>query len=135
MNHKTHPNWLVVILLIALLLAGFYLEANADLSRAGHILAEIGLLLLLYGAVNAWLTANEAAMLAEDLAKYHVMSGQDTTQPARTRKVAVDTVNPPAAASRPGQPASGRAGWSAAAWVSAAWCFLAAQLHRFFWFE
>jgi hypothetical protein len=68
-NNNLRPNWFLLVLLVGGVLRLFWLEVKAPFSQAGHIWAEIGLALLLYGIVAVWLKANEKALLMGDMEK------------------------------------------------------------------
>jgi hypothetical protein len=44
----------------------FWLEISAPFTRTGHILAEVALVLVLFGLVASWLKANELALYRMD---------------------------------------------------------------------
>jgi len=79
------PAWWFLYLCIALVLGLFWLEAKLPFSAAGHTWAEVGLVLILYGLVTAWLKANEAAMIAEEREKYKRMKLPKAVITAQTR--------------------------------------------------
>lgn len=63
------PKWWILYLLIVLILGLFWLQAKAPLSEAVHTWLEVGLILLLYGSMMAWLKANEYALWMEEREK------------------------------------------------------------------
>lgn len=75
-NNHVRPNWLILILLSGIILRLFWLEVKAPFSQAGHIWAEIGLALLLYGVVAGWLKVNELAFTMEDRENLPVLTGR-----------------------------------------------------------
>lgn len=83
-THRMRPKWFILYLLIALLVGVMFLEARAPLSRTGHMVIEIFLVLLIYGGVISWLKANDSAILDEDLYKAGYL-GRYTFDPAPQR--------------------------------------------------
>ena len=79
------PAWWFLYLSIALVLGLFWIEAKSPFSAAGHTWAEVGLVLILYGLVTAWLKANEAAMIAEEREKYKRMRLTKAVNSVQTR--------------------------------------------------
>ena len=79
------PAWWFLYLSIALVLGLFWIEAKSPFSTAGHTWAEVGLVIILYGLVTAWLKANEAAMIAEEREKYKRIKLPKAVITAQTR--------------------------------------------------
>jgi hypothetical protein len=105
MNNKhSRPNWWILNLLIGVFMLVLYLEVKAPFSKAGHIWAEIGLVLLVYGLVAGWLKANEAALIRED---WEISKPSPIDIPVR------------------------RMVWPA--WLSAFWLYLGDLFHRLPW--
>ncbi len=59
-------NWLSLGLATIVIFGLFWKEIQSPLSKTGHIIAEVGLVILLYGLVNTWLNANQAAILSDE---------------------------------------------------------------------
>ena len=58
------PWWQLWVLVPMLGILGF-LEAGTPLTAVDHKLAEVGILLLVFGLISLWLRANRAAMVSE----------------------------------------------------------------------
>ena len=69
-NHTARPNWWLLYLIVPLAVTFFVLEIRAPLSEAGHLTAEVGILLLTFGLVEMWFLANRQALLMEERQKY-----------------------------------------------------------------
>lgn len=64
-NH-THPKWWQVYLTFPLLIALFAVDSRLKLSTRGHQAVQIGIVLIVYGLIHAWLKANARALSAMD---------------------------------------------------------------------
>jgi hypothetical protein len=65
------PKWWQLYLTVPLLVVLFLLENRLKLSQRGHIVAQIGILLLVYGLIHWWLKANAAALSKMDRRQSH----------------------------------------------------------------
>ncbi len=59
-SSTSRPKWWQLYLTFPLLIALFLVEHHLSLSQNGHIAAQTGILLLIYGLVHLWLRANAA---------------------------------------------------------------------------
>lgn len=69
--HYAHPKWWQLYLTFPLLIALFMLDNRLRLSVRGHQVAQIGILLLVYGLIHLWLKANATALSRMDPSHYH----------------------------------------------------------------
>ena len=60
------PKWWQVYLTFPLLIALFAVDSRLKLSTRGHQAIQIGIVLLVYGLIHAWLKANAQALSAMD---------------------------------------------------------------------
>ena len=60
------PKWWLLYLIFPLLIALLSLDIRLQLSTLGHQVIQIGIILLIYGLVHAWLKANARALSATD---------------------------------------------------------------------
>ena len=60
------PAWWQVYAMLPVLAAGFLLEMRLPLTNTEHILAQLGILFLIYGFLQAWLKANRRALMGLD---------------------------------------------------------------------
>jgi len=58
------PGWIWLYLVALLMVVLGWAEVRVRMSSTLHRLAEIGILILIYGLVNIWLSANQAALIA-----------------------------------------------------------------------
>ena len=65
-NQTMRPKWWQVYAMLVALLGLFWLEAHARLTGTDHVLAELGILVLIFGSLRAWLKANRAALMESD---------------------------------------------------------------------
>lgn len=129
MNNKaSRPNWLVLYLAMGLFLPLFYLEAKMPMSKTGHILTEIGLVLLIYGLVSWWLMANESGLIREDWEKsnHHDREISARSNPYSSNRPVTVSKN----GANLGRSASTIAGWAVPAWLSAVWSYWVDWVHR-----
>ena len=63
---KSRPRWWQLYLTLPLLLALFLVERRLRLSAGGHLMAQIGIVLLIYGLIDLWLRANARALSRAD---------------------------------------------------------------------
>jgi hypothetical protein len=64
--NNARPKWWQVYLALPLLIVLFILDAHLKLSEYGHLAAQIGILLLVYGLVHLWLKTNATALSEMD---------------------------------------------------------------------
>ncbi len=63
MSSRTlRPKWWQLYLVLPLLLALFIVEHGLNISVLGHQVAQIGIILLIYGFIYVWLKANRRAL-------------------------------------------------------------------------
>jgi hypothetical protein len=65
------PKWWQLYLTLPLLIALFVLDTRLKLSSRGHIIVQIGIVLLVYGLVHLWLRANAAVLSRMEQRQYH----------------------------------------------------------------
>jgi hypothetical protein len=65
-TQSVHPKWWQVYVLVLGLLGLFWLETHARLTGTDHVIAELGILVLIFGSVRAWLKANRSALMESD---------------------------------------------------------------------
>ena len=65
-SQTLHPKWWQLYLVLPLLLALFLVDHQLDLSILGHQVVQIGIVLLIYGFIHAWLKANRRAFSQMD---------------------------------------------------------------------
>ena len=68
---KSRPRWWQLYLTLPLLPALFLVERRLRLSAGGHLAAQIGIVLLIYGLIDLWLRANARALAQVDRDKFH----------------------------------------------------------------
>ncbi|MBI3739803.1 MAG: hypothetical protein HY258_12215 [Chloroflexi bacterium] len=61
------PRWWQVYALLPLLVALFLLEMRLPFSEIGHEIAQIGILVIIFGLVHLWLHANASALRRMDM--------------------------------------------------------------------
>ncbi len=71
MSQEIRPKWWQVYLIFPLLIALFMLDHSLKLSERGHVAAQIGILLFVYGLIHLWLKANSAALSEMDQKQFH----------------------------------------------------------------
>lgn len=54
-RQRSRPPWFMLVFFLALLIWLSFLDQQAQLSRIGHIVNEIGIVLLVYGLLASWL--------------------------------------------------------------------------------
>jgi hypothetical protein len=59
---EDRPKWWQVYLTLPLLITLFVLDTRLKISSRGHTIAQIGIVLLVYGYVHLWLKANARAL-------------------------------------------------------------------------
>jgi hypothetical protein len=69
-SSNTRPKWWQLYLTFPLLIALFLVDNRINLSQRGHIVVQIGILLLVYGLVHLWLKANSTALSRMDQRQY-----------------------------------------------------------------
>jgi len=65
------PRWWQLYLTLPLLLVLFLVERRLRLSAGGHLAAQIGIVLLIYGLIDMWLRANARALSHADRDEIH----------------------------------------------------------------
>lgn len=80
----TRPNWWFIYLCTAFMLGLFWLEVNAPLSETGHKWIEVGLVIILYSLIMAWIKANEVGLINEEREKYMQKVAQNGLDPSPT---------------------------------------------------
>ena len=70
-TNYARPKWWQVYLTFPLLIALFMLDHRLELSQRGHIVVQIGILLLVYGLVHLWMNANSKALSGMDRRQYY----------------------------------------------------------------
>jgi len=68
-TEKKHPKWWQLYVMLPVLVSLFYPETRATLTETEHIIAEVGLLFLIFGFVQVWLRANRSALMSIDPAE------------------------------------------------------------------
>ena len=63
---KVEPRWWQVYAMLPVLVGLFLVEMRLPLTDTEHIAAQLGILLLIYGFVHAWLGANRRALMGLD---------------------------------------------------------------------
>jgi hypothetical protein len=76
-----HPRWWQVGPFVLVMEALYFLERQAPLSTTGHVVVQLGILLLVYGLLFLWVNANQGAWLYE-------------SYEAEARQITVRTVPP-----------------------------------------
>jgi hypothetical protein len=70
-KNYARPKWWQLYLTFPLLIALFMLDHRLVLPQSGHIAVQVGILLLVYGLVHLWLSANSKALLGMDRGPYY----------------------------------------------------------------
>jgi len=65
-TEKKHPKWWQLYVILPLLVGLFWPEMRAALTEPEHVIAEIGILFLIFGFVQVWLRANRSALMNLD---------------------------------------------------------------------
>ena len=60
------PKWWQVYTLLPLLVGLYWPEMKAPLTETGHVVAELGILFLIFGFMQFWLRSNKSALMASD---------------------------------------------------------------------
>jgi hypothetical protein len=63
---RNQPKWWLLYLMLPILAAAFLLEMRLRLTSTEHILAQLGILFVIYGFVHWWLRANSSALMHLD---------------------------------------------------------------------
>lgn len=63
---QIHPKWWLLYLAVGTILGAYVLEVKRPYSAADHVWIEAGLIILLYTAVMAWISANRVGLLTID---------------------------------------------------------------------
>jgi hypothetical protein len=59
---KQDPKWWQLYVMLPVLVSLFYPETRAALTETEHIIAEVGILCLIFGFVQMWMRANRSAL-------------------------------------------------------------------------
>ena len=68
-NEKKHPSWWQLYVMLPVLVGLFWPEERAALTETEHVIAELGILALIFGFVQLWLRANRSALMNIDPAE------------------------------------------------------------------
>ena len=69
-SSNTRPKWWQLYLTFPLLVVLFMLDNRIKLTQRGHIVMQVGILVLVYGLVHLWLKANSTALSKMDQKQY-----------------------------------------------------------------
>ena len=69
-SKKQQPKWWQVYVALPLLLGLFWPETHARLTRTDHILAELGILGLIFGFMRLWQQANRSAFMSSETTEF-----------------------------------------------------------------
>jgi hypothetical protein len=69
-RQKQHPSYWLLYLSLPVMIGLFWLEVRLSLSATGYQLAEMMIILIVYGSIWLWLKANRGAMVWEDLQRW-----------------------------------------------------------------
>jgi hypothetical protein len=75
---KQRPSWWLLYLSLPVMIGLFVIEMRLSLSDAGHQLAQIIIVLVIFGFIWVWLNANTGAIIQEDLEKWRAASRLDS---------------------------------------------------------
>ena len=64
---RQHPSYWLLYLSLPVMIGLFLLQMRLSLSDTGHQLAQIMIVLIVYGSIWLWLKANQGAIIWEDL--------------------------------------------------------------------
>jgi hypothetical protein len=79
MQGKKHrPSWWLLYLSLPMLMGLLLFERRLTMSDTGHRLAEIIIVLVIFGFIRVWLNANTGAIIQEDLEKWRAASRLDS---------------------------------------------------------
>jgi hypothetical protein len=70
-SEDIRPKWWQLYLTFPLLVALFVLDHRLKISARGHLVVQIGILMIIYGLVHLWLKANAYALANMDLGQDH----------------------------------------------------------------
>ena len=73
-SSNPRPKWWQLYLTFPLLIALFLVDHRLSLSQRGHMVLQIGILLLMYGLIHLWLNANATAFSKLDRDRYRGMN-------------------------------------------------------------
>ncbi len=65
-SRKNKPQWWQVYAMLPVLAGLFLLEMRLPLSSTGHIIAQVGILVLVYSFIHIWLRVNRRALMGLD---------------------------------------------------------------------
>lgn len=66
-RQNARPKWWTLYLVVIFLFGLFLLETRAHVSQTGHTLLQVFIVLVIFIAIWLWYSANEQAILNEDL--------------------------------------------------------------------
>lgn len=70
-SKKRNPKWWQLYVMLPLLAGLFWPEIQAPLTETGHIIAQLGILCLIFGFVQLWMRANRSALMHMDEEQGH----------------------------------------------------------------
>jgi hypothetical protein len=70
MSTKKHPQWWQLYVMLPVLVGLFWPETRAALTQTEHVIAELGILALIFGFTHLWLRANRSALAGSDPAEF-----------------------------------------------------------------
>ena len=76
---KQQPSWWLLYLSLPVMIGLFLIEMRLSLSGAGHRLAEIIIVLVVFGFMWIWVNANTGAIIHEDLERWRAVSRMDSS--------------------------------------------------------
>jgi len=65
-SEKKHPKWWQLYVMLPLLVSLFLPEMQAPLTETEHIIAQLGILCLIFGFMQLWMRANRSALMHMD---------------------------------------------------------------------
>jgi hypothetical protein len=78
-DNKQQPSWWLLYLCLPLMIGLFLIEMRLSLTDTGHRLAEIIIILVVYGYMRIWLNANTGALIQEDLERWRAALNSDSS--------------------------------------------------------
>jgi len=76
---KQRPSWWLLYLSLPMMIGLFLIEMHLSLSDTGHRLAELIIILVVYGSISLWLKANTGALIQEDLERWRAALRTDSS--------------------------------------------------------
>jgi hypothetical protein len=65
-SKQRHPKWWQLYIMLPLLVGLFWQEMQAPFTETGHVIAQLGILFLIFGFVQLWMRANRSALMYMD---------------------------------------------------------------------